>query len=842
MMELLQSYWPYILAGTVIIVPLLTVITIHLFRVQRYKREISNFLIHHIPFPGGLKKGFFRYLDSFLEKKASQGDLSPLKATQRDQAWIQAVLDKPSSRNLNRLLNYLPQEGLFAVFYTALNKMKIRPRIQEILDQKGLIPLAASCQGQPFDGQKALVFLEPYLEEIRELSGHPLWNIRYFAVNILVHHQEEPSLRATWEALQDSHPLIRGIACQYYKGTEEDFITDLKSKVLNDGNQEVRRKAYKRLKSLDSHQALPDVKDLSPNQILHFVEFLDITNPEEADIALNLVLGEDWEVRLPAALFLQAHRRFRHMMEMASFEDRTNMERVEKILTCAAEVQILGFLDPLPSQEAPLYLGLKILEKWGSQEQCLAYSQKVFQMSQLNSQDTWHQAITTLETRNFSGAHQLLSRELHRRRQSPEQLAHLLTTLPENDSSEISNTLLAFLLEPDFPLPEELIEALLKVDKSLWLHKVLQILKEGRSQHEHSIRIRAFKLLGRSQAPYTLSFILEQLPNLPLEESVAMAEILSIFDEKTLTEKVEELLNQPDGQIRASLLGALPEKQKKHYQKEIKESLQNPDPEVRSAAIAALVQIGDTKSLVQAMSLLRDPIEMVRRQGALNIGQNATPKALEELMNLIKDENEILKVKEAAIAGICAHKDPKTMEPLIQLLDESEELAPLIQQEMALLRNPKHLAFLVKTFKDADPSLRNKIQEIFTAIGPAIEERMEELLELDIASLKPFLGEILDATGYVDHVIRRLKHRSSKVRKEAASILAMIGSKAAFRGIILAARDPNEDVRVMVTKALEKLASKEGKEILEDLMEDPDKGVRKYTKWALERVSVKTDS
>ena len=66
-----------------------------------------------------------------------------------------------------------------------------------------------------------------------------------------------------------------------------------------------------------------------------------------------------------------------------------------------------------------------------------------------------------------------------------------------------------------------------------------------------------------------------------------------------------------------------------------------------------------------------------------------------------------------------------------------------------------------------------------------------------------------------------------------------IGTRAAFRGIVLAARDPDEDVRVEVTKALEYLNTPEGAEILSDLENDPDKRVRKYTLWALERIKAR---
>jgi HEAT repeat protein len=59
---------------------------------------------------------------------------------------------------------------------------------------------------------------------------------------------------------------------------------------------------------------------------------------------------------------------------------------------------------------------------------------------------------------------------------------------------------------------------------------------------------------------------------------------------------------------------------------------------------------------------------------------------------------------------------------------------------------------------------------------------------------------------------------------------------SAYRGLILAAKDPDQEVRVCVVKALEKVKNSQSREILEKLKEDPDNRIRKYTYWALERL------
>jgi len=151
----------------------------------------------------------------------------------------------------------------------------------------------------------------------------------------------------------------------------------------------------------------------------------------------------------------------------------------------------------------------------------------------------------------------------------------------------------------------------------------------------------------------------------------------------------------------------------------------------------------------------------------------------------------------------------------------------------------KQLARLAEIFKDAVPVLKGGITRAAKGMGEKGEGAMVDLLGQDIASLKPYLAEILESTGYVEAVIRKLSHRDPAVRSEAAGILSIVETPSAFRGIVLAARDPEKDVRVKVIRALEKLETEEGKAILSDLENDPDKKVRKYTHWALERLRAK---
>jgi HEAT repeat protein len=121
-------------------------------------------------------------------------------------------------------------------------------------------------------------------------------------------------------------------------------------------------------------------------------------------------------------------------------------------------------------------------------------------------------------------------------------------------------------------------------------------------------------------------------------------------------------------------------------------------------------------------------------------------------------------------------------------------------------------------------------------MGKKAEPSILEILKDEVASMKPYFVKILEETGYVDETKRQLTNRNVEVRREAAKMLSLLETLPAFRGLVLAAKDPDQEVRVCVVKALEKLKSSQSIEILEKLKEDPDSRIRKYTFWALERL------
>jgi HEAT repeat protein len=303
---------------------------------------------------------------------------------------------------------------------------------------------------------------------------------------------------------------------------------------------------------------------------------------------------------------------------------------------------------------------------------------------------------------------------------------------------------------------------------------------------------------------------------------------------------VELLLRSSDAAVRSALIAALPSTGKSGFLKQIRDAVADADPDVRVAAVWALAGFDDKRSLGQASDKLRDPVERVRSEAARALGAHGGEQVVKQLKGIVTDENEVDTVKAAAVRGLGASSLKSSVDILVDALEQGGDLESAAVSALASKRGHRDIEAIVNHMKDAEPALRDRLTRVFREMAADGEEAMADLLQQDIPSLRPFITEMLEKVGYVESLIRRLSHRDPAVRRNAAELLSFIGTPAAFRGIVLAARDPDQDVRVKVTRALESLSTDSGAEILEELQNDPDKRVRKYTTWALQRTKAKS--
>ena len=839
--------WQYqLLAGALLVVLVLVVVL--LIRKGRFEKRLTRFL----EIPGQKDPADYFSQKELLshtraiERLAEDRGAQVISELGVDALWTERLKEKEKPQDFQRLLRFAPAHGLFACFLVALRNRKLATALKQYLAENNdfivLRRLALSGRGEEFVGSDGKDFFSDRLDEIREMTGDPEWPSRYFAIKILLHDDQERSNRALWDSFRDPYPLIRKVvASELLTREDESLYGELRELLLHDPVFEVRAAARDRIRRNLPDRYDIDAKELEPEEALHVVELLDAESDADQNAAIEFLSGEDLELRLSAARFLDRSGALRRLFEQASLGDRGAFDRSFDLLRRAAEVNVTGFMSAIrdTNGSAPLLMAARLLREAGDPALIDDLAERVFRLSRADTPDyleLFDATVGTIRERGEAEALKLLAREIQLVRDDEKLLKLGLRAIPAGHHTLFADLLFGALEEPEFPCREELRDAIRRLETGAVLRNSLRIITGGREEYPHRVRIDALRLLGELELPYALQEILEHLPILPLDEAREFAALLNEHDPKTLERKAKWLLGSVDGSIRASLIAALPATGKKTFLNEIKKALGDADPEGRIAATWSLVEYDETRALTQAAEMLRDPLERVRLNVARAVGKAGGKAALDKLRDTLLDENEVGAVKRAAIEGLAASQNARGTDILVDKLEADDELQNEIKHGLSNITQSATMKRLIERFKDGSPSLRDALTDVFKLMGEHSEEAIREVLQEDIPSLRPFLNEILESTGYVESRIRMLNHRDPKIRRDAADFLSSVGSAAAFRGIVLAARDPDEEVRVKVTKALERLATGDGEQILHTLEEDPERRVRKYTHWALERI------
>jgi len=752
--------------------------------------------------------------------------------------------------DVRRLLKLAPDAGMYPVFRMALQKKSIaaifRNWLKENKDILLIRGMALTAGGDEFDGKTAWELLTACIDELRELSGDPEWPVRYFTLRVLLYDDNQKSRRLVKESFRDPHPLLRRTAAEK-SGNEDldELFGALMSMVLDDPVPEVRQSARQRIDA-----TFPDRWKLNPAgmddlQAIHVLELLKVNSKEDENTAMNALKGSSVEGRLVAARFLGKSGSLGRLFTEANRGDREDWDRREHLLKKAVSVDVTEFLEKLKTVSSVdvLLLGAKILNGGGDPALISYLAERAFShtdpIRDADEEELYRSAISLACIRGDEKARSLVRDELRKRRNDPDILGFVLPLLPPGEAAVFRDVLLDFLKDESFNADEAFLEIMAQIPPSMFLGPVLDILEADRSRHSHSVRLRALKCLGVWHLDYTLQTILENLPILPMEQAHEFALSLGKMNKAALEKRAGFILASPDAGIRAALITILPAAGISSFTREIREGLNDADPNVRIACLRALFESGELKASGPALALLRDPVEQVRVEAARIAGMKSTEKFLETLETILNDKDESSSVRIASMEGLAVSENTGSIAAMVRFLNSSDLLQDEMIAAMARKTDRKSLVALVEHFKDSEAILRDRIAEVFTAMGEKGENVLVELLKEDIASLKPFLSEILTRTGFVEILIRKLSHRKPQVRREAAELLAQIATDSAYRGIVLAARDPDREVRVKVTRALESLATPASESILKSLQDDPDRKVRRYTHWAMERLKAR---
>ena len=810
---------------------------------QQVKDAVLKFEQHY---PG---KKLFRY-SMRMERYSRQMGPQIVRETGLADIWLQKLSNSalPRVRDLKRVLLYCPNSFLFKAFLAVGKNNRLQKVFQNWMlnegEEKSIRLLAETCRGEDFEPVYGKYILSHHGDLLRELTGEPEWYSRYFAYRILILNKDALTDRSMEDGLVDPHPLIRKIITEAVNFERDKTWSIMWDKLIHDPVYEVREAARKRISKEFMDIYSPKNANLNEDETARVLELLDPNCQEDRLFAMTSLDSENKALRYHAAAFMDKCGALSSLLAKNTFDDPVTIGHSVDVLKKALEVNVSGFLKEYQTGDgAPLLVAARLLAGSGGTPENICYlEKKVFAFFSNRKPDpsTGEIYLKTLEAVAKNGnvkAFEIYTEELSRRENDQLFLKFLLGKIPDGAQALLTPYLFKFLDNTEFLLREELVQVLGSFSADIVLPKVFNILNGSRTDFPHVVRISALKILGRLRLPFCLQRILENLPTLKKEEIDIFGRLIaSCYPQDIFEEKVRPLLASPDARIRTSLISILPITQNVTFLKEIRASLKDIDPDVRVAAIKALLGFGEIKLLNQETSMLRDPVERVRLATAEVIAMHGNESAMEILKNILIDPNETDIVKIGVITGLGQSKGIDGIPVLVSVLDAQEELREYAEKALSSRISKRDISQLIEIFKDAEPPLREKLIPVFKSMGRKAEPQVIEILKDEVASFKPYLVKILEETGYIDEAKRRLSNRNVETRREAAMLLSLMDTLSAFRGIVLAAKDPDQEVRVCVVRALEKLKTAHSREILEKLKEDPDSRIRKYTHWALERL------
>ncbi|MBN2322967.1 MAG: HEAT repeat domain-containing protein [Spirochaetes bacterium] len=756
-------------------------------------------------------------------------------------AWASSLEHSCKSAAFKRVLDQYLAEGLFYCFKCALKRKRYKKRLLSwISHNETRLPIqdiAHSGNGEDFDGGQAAVLLASHSEEIRSMLGDPSWRGRFFAMKVLLQTADENILRELSDLFFDTSPVIRKKMIEEFKPLSEREKEALSRIILNDPNDEVRAQAVSRYRKEYGSLFETDTQKLNPEETLHLIGALRTGNRDDEALATELVLSENLEVRFHAARYLSRSGALSRYCRNLDIGDKKDFAHKSRIMKAAASVGVTRFLKDCIGDDTreSLLVAATILAESGDRALIPDLMKKA---SESEWGDVYGQSVRAAVKRGTLQAKALLCVELKKRLDDRELLVDLIQQVTALDDAMFIDPLI-HILDRRGDVTDITCKALLTKNSDVLTERCIDVLLSDDGTHSVRLKTQSLILLASLKKEYCLSVVFEHLPVLPVELMNELADILRMYPKTVLKKKMGYYLAQADGDVRSHIIALIPKTGIKDFLPEVKRALNDADPLVRIAATYALAEMEDSRSLSQAVSLLRDPLPEVREQVAFALGRTGKPGVLKEFERIFNDKNEVVSVKRSIIRGLGESMCVACTGLLLDFLEKDGHLSDEIVELLKTHIPKANITVILERMKDASDKQKEKISRVLSRMGLSAKPALVELLESEFMSLKTHAGMVLDSVGGTDEEIIKLKHRDPAVRREAARTLSLIGTVKAFRGLIMASRDPDREVRVNVVKALEKLETKEGKQILKTLEQDPDLKIRKYTHWAMERLKAK---
>ncbi len=780
-----------------------------------------------------------RLISRFLQTKDIVKSRNFLYDISLANAWIKAIVQYADKEYFRGILEFGIEEGYFYCFKHSLLSEKLKKEFLHWLkkDESNLKKIAISGNGQSFNGTKAYKVLKDFLPLIKEMIIYNDWRYRFFSLLILLNDKEPATVKMLFELFKDTESNIRLTLVNNFE--PDDYISlqkHLFDLIIRDPNPDVRNAAIQRYhKFFDKFPTL-ELFDLNNEEQLHLIEALRKGNKEDESIAIDLILNSNnLEVRFATSHFLDNSGALSRFSKQLDLSDSKDWERKKTIFTRAVESGACNFLKALlekGNKEAMVMIG-KIFEVKIDSNVLPSYIKKAILF---NDSSIYQLAMKAASKYNGREEKAIILKEFNEKINNKSFLIILIESVKNLPDDEYIEPLIEVLkVHPD--LSDYVKDALLTKEEKSLITRIIAIVKDP--DVDIQLKTELLFVIAMLGKEYCLSFLIENLPLIPMKWMSKMGKILSKYPKDILKKKIMYYLKQIDGKIRANLIALIPNTELVEFQDQIREGITDIDPLVRIASTFALIDLNDKKSIKNALNLLRDPVEKVREEVAYAIARTGNNEYLKILRNIFLDENEVNVVKISILKGLSECHMEKATAMLLDFIDQTKELREEIIQALSNHIYDKGIIQIIERLKDSGENIQKDIMSALKNMGLKAKPFLMNILESELTRLKDEVSRVMDEIGGTDEEIKKLSHRDPEIRRKAARTLSSIQTLKAFRGLIIASRDPDNEVRINVIKALEKLETDEGKEILHALENDPDPKIRKYTHWALERLKAK---
>ncbi len=790
------------------------------------------------------KKELIRYYRD-VEKRLGDPESPLYRRSEIGDLWVEKLLQTGGIKWYNLISSHFPGEYLYPCFLHSLTGRKLFHVFRENLGEDVVLTLETlgkSCASTPFDGKRAAALFSEHKKSLRELLASSLGDVRYFAYNILVHYEDELSLKIILGGFKDPHKPIRKLLVEkaLFSGREEGYEI-LEHILLNDPSRTVRQSAALRINRDYGDLKKIDPALMSTEQALHYLSLMDRESDRDENLALEFLESEDSSLVREAALFLEAKGVLSRLARELHRGDRTDYERKTGLLAAAVRVNVTGFFNDFPwDREGSLLAATRLLAGRGDLKWLLKLGETVFNRDPYgteNSLEIYREAVRTIDGSGSDDCHRLKAMELKKYQDDPLLMEILLSSIPPEREYYYLDDLL-YLLEKGQDFCRELVRyRLSSYESSLLLSPLTeQLLNEG---NPPSLRGDVLIVMAALHLDYTLQMILEHLPLLGEDELLALSADLELFDREKLNNLAHVLFDACDGDIHRSLIYALPLSLGESCRDRYFAFLGNRDWDIRRAALTKLYGMGEL-NVANGLPLLNDPDERVRTT-AVSLLMDLDEEDIREVVGeLLFSAEESENVKKAVILGLINSENRGSLDLLFSYMTRNEAARSGIIPLLSHRSDPNYMEGLIGNFLKADPAFRKELKPVFLRLSLSMDEPMAALLKQQSTEARKLIEEILEEGGYTDKLIASLRSPDQQERTRAVEQLISLENRETLKAVFLAADDPSGAVRVGMIRALEKLDSPGSLALIRELGEDPDKKVRTYALWARERLENRT--